>query len=137
MLEINDTVVYGTTGVCKVEGIEEKRMGREVKKYYVLRPAAQSRAAVYLPADNDLLLERIRPVIRSEQAAELLDSVGKLNGSWIDSEDERMSFCRSALKSNNIKDRLTVIAIMRRQRAVLAAENKHLHRCRRKGFERG
>ena len=55
MLELKSTVFYGTTGVCVVERMETKKIGRESKDYYVLKPVAQCSSTVYVPTDNEVL----------------------------------------------------------------------------------
>lgn len=127
MLEINDIVVYATTGVCKVEGIEEKFIGKTVKKYYLLRPIAQAGSAIYLPADNEQLIGRTRPVICSKEANKLLDSIKDDNRICLENESVRREFCRNAIQTCNSEDLISVIVVLRKLRSELLTESKRLH----------
>ncbi len=49
--EVNDTVLYGIHGVCRIADIEEEK-GAE---YYVLRPVYDEKAKVFVPKGNERL----------------------------------------------------------------------------------
>ena len=38
MFQINDTVVYGAQGVCRIEEISKREMAGKAMEYYVLKP---------------------------------------------------------------------------------------------------
>lgn len=50
MYNIGDTVVYGMTGVCRIEDVCFKEFTRgDVKKYYVLKPIGSESSTIYAP----------------------------------------------------------------------------------------
>ena len=67
MLNLKDKVMYGTTGVCVVDSVESKRIGRETKQYYVLKPISQTSATVFLPTDNEKLLGKVRRILTVDE----------------------------------------------------------------------
>ena len=53
MFKINDYVMYGITGVCKILDIkEEKDRNSVIKKYYVLRPIYSKNTIIKTPVNN-------------------------------------------------------------------------------------
>ena len=38
MFQVNDVIIYGTQGVCKIADIEEKTVSGVKKTYFVIRP---------------------------------------------------------------------------------------------------
>lgn len=76
--KIGDYVVYGNTGVCRVEevispGHESWKKGFDkTRSYYRLKPLYQTEI-IYTPTDNDKVF--MRPVISKEEAEELIDMI--------------------------------------------------------------
>ena len=65
MFQPGELVVYGTTGVCRVEEITtpDMRGADRNKAYYLLKPLQQD-GVIYTPVDNEKV--SIRPVISGE-----------------------------------------------------------------------
>lgn len=78
MFKINEMVMYGGTGVCKVKDIGTPDFFDEDEErvYYFLEPVYQN-GIIYAPVDNDKVA--IRPVISAEEANELLESIDEIN----------------------------------------------------------
>ncbi|MBR3641465.1 MAG: CarD family transcriptional regulator [Oscillibacter sp.] len=75
MYQLGDLIVYGATGVCRVEAIlssSELGGAADGRTYYRLAPLYQS-GTVYTPADNEKV--PMRPVISREEAEALIDSI--------------------------------------------------------------
>ena len=67
---IGDLIVYGETGVCRVEDIVEKEFMGEIRPCYKLQPLYQS-CMIFTPADNEAVF--MRPIITAEEATALID----------------------------------------------------------------
>ena len=67
---IGDLIVYGETGVCRVDDIVEKEFMGEVRPCYKLQPLYQS-CMIFTPADNEAVF--MRPIISAEEAKSLID----------------------------------------------------------------
>lgn len=74
MFQPGDMVVYGTTGVCRVEEITRPNMSGvdRNKPYYLLKPLFQD-GVIYTPVKNGKV--SIRPVISAEEAEALIDLI--------------------------------------------------------------
>ncbi len=72
MLQAGELVVYGSTGVCRVEEIVrlDEPGARRGKSYYLLKPLWQD-GVIYAPVDSGKV--PMRPVMSREEAEELID----------------------------------------------------------------
>lgn len=69
MYQIGQYIVYGNTGVCRVEEIVEKP---SLGLYYVLKPVYES-GTIYTPAEHPKVF--MRPVISRSEAEQLIDQI--------------------------------------------------------------
>lgn len=74
MFQAGDLVVYGATGVCCVESIDQPNTtgADRHRKYYQLKPLYQD-GVIYTPVENTKV--SIRPVISREEAERLIDLI--------------------------------------------------------------
>ena len=74
MFQPGDLVVYGTTGVCRVESITRPNLtgADRDKQYYLLKPMQQD-GVIYTPVENQKV--PIRPVISAKEAEALIDLI--------------------------------------------------------------
>lgn len=72
MYQTGDMIVYGSTGVCKVEEITTPDFEKDKSKlYYALAPVYQD-GIIYTPVDTKTFM---RPVITKEEANALIDKI--------------------------------------------------------------
>ncbi len=70
MYQTGDLILYGRTGVCKVEDITStKQRGGEEQRYYVLKPLYQS-CNITVPVDSTRVFSR--PIISKEEAQRVI-----------------------------------------------------------------
>lgn len=67
---IGDLIVYGETGVCRVEDVVEKEFLGVVCPCYKLQPLYQS-CMIFTPADNEAVF--MRRIISQEEASALIE----------------------------------------------------------------
>ena len=74
MFQPGELVVYGTTGVCRVEAVTRLNAAGpdRDKQYYQLNPLHQD-GVIYTPVDNPKVA--IRPIITQEEAEALIDLI--------------------------------------------------------------
>ena len=82
--EKGSCVVYGTNGICVIEDITEMSFerGREKSRYFVLVPENSRGSKVYVPADNENLMSKIRPLMTKEEIDELLTGMRDREFAW-------------------------------------------------------
>ena len=100
MFEINDYVMYGLTGACKVTDIRSDEEGtNKERKYYILNPLKDMDSVIMIPIMNKEI--KLRKVITREDAESLLKCSGDETIEWIDDSKERMREYGELLKSGN------------------------------------
>lgn len=74
MFQPGDLIVYGTTGVCRVESITRPNLtgADRDKQYYLLKPLRQD-GVIYTPVENQKV--PVRPVISAKEAEGLIDLI--------------------------------------------------------------
>ncbi|MBQ7870703.1 MAG: CarD family transcriptional regulator [Oscillospiraceae bacterium] len=119
MYQIGETVLYGTEGVCRIAEMQEMKVGGKKKQYYVLKPVYREGATVFVPADNEQLLERMKRVLSAEEIRQLLAEVCTEELDWIEDPGERKAEYQKILRSG---DRCAVVRMIR----VLYLRRQHL-----------
>ena len=71
MFSINDTVLYGANGVCRITDICQKEFSGVIKDYYILTPLSNETMTIFVPVNNKLLTNRIKRIL-SEKMTGLL-----------------------------------------------------------------
>jgi RNA polymerase-interacting CarD/CdnL/TRCF family regulator len=79
VFKINEYIVYGNDGVCKVEGIGKPDFYDESsdKKYYMLKPVFCDNSIIYSPIDNSRVV--MRRVITKEEVQELINLIPEIS----------------------------------------------------------
>lgn len=112
MPNIGDTVIYGTSGLCRVTGKEEKTFGTLTREYYLLTPLAASQSTViFVPTDNPALLANMHTPLSQAELAALLPTVTPFTDTeWGKDSRARTKTCRAVLSSG---DRLSLLRLVR------------------------
>ncbi len=127
MLKLNEKVMYGTTGVCVVDSVEDRRIGKETKKYYVLKPVSQATSTVYLPIDNNKLLEKVRKMLSVEEIKSILNSLNEEPDIWTDNDNERRLKFSEIISSGDRKACLVLLRTLHNHQESLSGTGKRLH----------
>lgn len=72
MYEVGSLILYGRTGVCRVEEIKENTVSGECRLFYVLKPLYQT-CNITVAVDNTKVFSR--PIISRDEAHSLIDSM--------------------------------------------------------------
>ena len=73
MYQVGELIVYGGTGVCRVEAVEtpQQRGPEAGRQYYLLKPLYQD-GTIRIPVDSKVFM---RPVISRQEAEALIDAI--------------------------------------------------------------
>ncbi|MDD7740884.1 MAG: CarD family transcriptional regulator [Fusicatenibacter sp.] len=109
MFEVGEYIVYGATGICKVEDITTMDMAGVPRDrlYYVLSPCRQKESRIFTPVDNQKTV--MRQVISREEALQLIDSMPQIEELWIPNEKMREELYKEALRSCNCREWVRII----------------------------
>ncbi|MDD6203289.1 MAG: CarD family transcriptional regulator [Lachnospiraceae bacterium] len=99
MYQINDFIIYGTHGVCRITdiGTISMPMADKNRQYYTLVPYYQKEAVIYAPVDNNKTV--MRPVITKEEAKSLIEDIPNIETVWIGNERERENQYKTAIRT--------------------------------------
>ncbi len=125
MLNIGDTVVFGTEGIFTIEETTQKIICGKKTDYYVLKSTGKDNSIVYLPMNNQMLLDRAKPLVTKEEISRLIENIPNSEDCWVDDHKQRKEKFNRILQSG---DREGIIAlagtIYNKQKAQLAAHKK-------------
>lgn len=125
MFEIGEYIVYGNTGVCKVE--EVKKMTEPGTKsdrlYYTLEPVYRKGCRLFTPVDNQKV--KMRPVLTMQEADELIGRIKEIDILWVKDEKSREQMYKDAIRTCNCEELVKIIkTLYLRKKARLAAGKK-------------
>ncbi|MGN1467614.1 MAG: CarD family transcriptional regulator [Ruminococcus sp.] len=127
MYNVNDTVVYGSQGVCKITSITEKNLNGEIKKYLVLKPVYDERNTIFVPLDNQLLYSRLHKVLSAEEVNRIIDDIPSEDFLWVENETERKDCYKKILSGGNRQEISRMIKTLRYHRIQQQKSGKKLH----------
>ncbi len=130
MFNINDTVIYGTEGICTVTDIAERTFGGSTEVYYILKPLYKNGSTVMLPKSNAALVSRLRRILTPEEAEKLIANIpDEIGAEWIENEKERKENYRSVIMNG---DRAELVRHIKRLYERIEEQKllgKKLHAC--------
>ena len=108
MFQVNDLIVYGQIGVCKVIDISVPDFCKDSNRlYYTLEPVSR-RGTVFCPVDTNVYM---RPVLQKEEAEALIRMIpGIAAASYTASNMQELNHRYSELmRSHNYEDLLSLL----------------------------
>ena len=127
MFQINDVVVYGAQGVCKIVGKQDQKIDGANKTYFVLKPADDRGATFYVPTWNDKALAKMRKVMTKQDVDALIDSMPNKTPTWIANENERKETYNRILASGDQAAIISMVQALFSHKKEREAEGKRLH----------
>lgn len=108
MFNVDDYIMYGKTGLCKVVDItNEKFINGEKRKYYILSPIYNNDTVIKIPLDNDKV--PMRKVISKGDMTALINDIPNMEILWIDDEKKRIAQFETMLKSGQCEELIKLI----------------------------
>ena len=127
MFKVNDTIIYGSEGVCQIVGIEENSFVGIKKTYYVIKPLGKGGSTTYVPVDSEILIARMRELLTKKEINELIDSLPDETIQWKPNERDRKEAYKNILASGNRVELLRMIHAIYLEKKRLEAVHKRLH----------
>ena len=127
MYTVGTQVLYGRTGVCRIEAIGPAPIQKyDEQCYYKLRAVfSTSGECIYIPVDTAM---PIRPLINSNEASDYLERLSQLKPQSLSSQNlvESVSHYQEVLASSNPWNILLLIKEIYLKEKELAAHHKKL-----------
>ena len=127
MFQINDVVVYGSQGVCRIVGTQAKKIDGANKTYFVLKPTDERDATFYVPTWNEKALAKMRKVMAKQDVDALIDSMPNKQPAWIENDNERKEAYQQILGNGDQTRIISMIQAIYLHKKEREAEKKHLH----------
>jgi len=127
MFKINDMVVYGTQGVCKIIGAETKDFMGEKKEFMVLKPVVNEKSTIYVPMDNEKVLAKIRKTLSRAETDALIDSMPQKEPNWIEDDAQRKETYRAILNKGERGEIIGMMKAIFARKQEREASGKRLH----------
>ena len=126
MFQLNDLIIYGNNGVCRVEEISTPRFPNSPpdRLYYSLTPI-NKKGVIYVPVDSKMFM---RPIITAEEVQALLQELPDLpavpyyNGTV----QLLIAHYEEVFKGYSCRDLLLIIRSIFAKRAEVEAQGRHL-----------
>lgn len=126
MFSVGQYVLYGTNGVCVVNDITEKKIGKISMEYYVLKPIATNSSTLYVPTHNEELVKRIREVLNKDAISSILADLPE-TGEWVENKQERSDGFMSVIMGGDCVELIRMIRLIQAHSDELAGNGRHLH----------
>ena len=126
MFSVGQNVLYGTNGVCVVEDITEKKVGKVSMEYYVLKPLASDSSTLFVPTHNEELVKRIRDILNKDSIDSILANLPDI-GEWNENKQERSDDFKSIIVDGDCVELIRMIRLIHAHSNDLAENGRHLH----------
>ena len=128
MFQVNESVLYGIQGVCKIVEITKKNFGQTPVEYYVLRPVYDGKdTRVFVPTQNEELTSRMRRVLSPEEAHKIVSRIPREEPIWVEEENERKVRYKEILAGGDCRELIRMIKALYLHSRSLQEKGKKLH----------
>lgn len=127
MLDLNSVVVYSPYGVCKVDSIIERKLGSEIRKYYVLAPIGQDTSSYLIPTTSPIIETKIKPVLSKKEILELIKVIPDQEIKWVENDNERKQYFQEIIRKADRKELIALIKAIYIHQDSLKDKKKRLH----------
>lgn len=125
MYQVNDYVVYGSTGVCQVTNISRENFGGTVsREYYVLNPIYGNSVDIFIPTDNQNVV--MRHILSKAEIMDLIRSMPEIDSEWIADDSFRKSTFSEILQSGDQRKVVQLIKTLHDRQVDLENNGKRL-----------
>ncbi len=127
MFKVGDVVIYGLQGICRIDCIEPKKIGKQVMDYYVLKPVFNENTSVFVPINNDVLTSKMKSVLTKSQIEILLKKAADIDTINIQDENQKREIYKKILSGGDRERLIALIKTIHTQRDIRRQDNKKLN----------
>lgn len=126
MFGINDTVQYGTNGVCRITDVVTKNFGGDCIRYYVLEPVHQAHSVVYVLVKNERLVAKMKKLLSEQKVETLVQKIPQCRIEWIEDDSLRQETYKAILAKGERRELLGLIRVLYSRQQTLKERHRHL-----------
>lgn len=127
MFKIGDVVLYGAQGICKIDGIEVKQIGKTAADYYVLKPVFNDSTALFVPVENEVLIAKMHSVLTKAQANELIEKASQIEVLETNDENQKREEFKNTLSCGDRQRLIAVIKTIKTEQSARRQSGKKLN----------
>lgn len=127
MFELNDILVYGNNGVCKVCDIRKEKFSGTPTMYYILSPVFGTQSTLYVPTENPKLSSKLRHVMLKETLDDMMTTAKNSEIKWESDDRTRGEKFHDIIAKGLSCELLLVIKCIITKRNELKLKIKKLH----------
>jgi len=127
MFQVNDTIIYGSHGVCRIEKIEVREFMGGAKEYFVLRPVNDAAATLYASTQSEKVLGKMRKILSEQEVFHLIETMPEQENIWFQNEAVRKEKYKKVISKGDHRELIGIIKAIYLQKQKREAEGKHLY----------
>ena len=129
MFKVNDLIQYGADGVCRISDITEREFRGQKVTYYVLNPVFNDRSTLYVPANNETLVSRMRYALSADEITSIIKDDSLVDLPWIENESERKLRYKEIIHGGDSVQLVRVVKTLYSHQQAQKAAGKKMHMC--------
>ena len=126
VFEIGSLVVYGVSGVCRVQDRKIMSFSGDEKEYFVLSPLSSAASVIYVPLSNEKLVSKMKPVMTADEINRLIKELPEHEDVWDDDSSVRKERIKAILDSGDRVMQIRLIRTLWRKKKEREAQGKKL-----------
>ena len=127
MFNVGEVVFYGAQGICKIDGVETKQIGKISADYYILKPVFNESTAVFVPVNNEMLTSKMQSVLTKAQADELIENASSADIIEADCENQKREVYKSIISGGDRQMLVSLIKTIRTEDKKRSQNGKRLN----------
>lgn len=124
MFQINDMVMHGTSGICKIVDIRAENFRGTQENYYILQPLHET-TTIYCPVEGTKI--KLRKLLTVEEIHELIRIMPDAENIWIEHDSTRKERFMAILKGGDYKELICLLKTLYAKREEKKLEGKKFH----------
>lgn len=126
MYKIDEIVVYGVYGLCKIVEISTRSVGEEETEYYILRPVKDPKTTLFVPTQNKAMTDKMRVPLNAEEINVLVNETPQ-ESIWIDNQKLRREEYRRMLQNGDRKVLILMVRTLKNRKEEQLSKGKKFH----------
>lgn len=126
MFQIDQCVMYKSSGVCRIVSFEEKSFdGINKTQYCKLQPLFSDNSVFYIPQHS--MPDKVRMLHDKEHIESLISRIPQMNALKIDDSRKRKNIFSSVLKSGDCEQIMSLIKLLYEEQSARLSSGKKLN----------
>lgn len=124
---VDDMVMYGSQGICKIVEISEQDLFGDTSEYYVLKPLYDEKSTVFIPTQSESLTAKMKKILSQEEIYSLIKEMPDEDDIWIENETQRREKYKEILSTGDRFDLVRLIRDLYLRKQTQKLKGKKLH----------